>query len=67
MCGVILGFIPAIILGVIFFLINPILGILWIIWLAILVIYSVRKDLVKDLGMKFLRWLFGDKKNKKNK
>jgi 4-hydroxybenzoate polyprenyltransferase len=58
MCGVILGFIPAIILGVIFFLINPILGVLWIIWLAILVIYSVKKDLI----MKFLGWLFGAKK-----
>ena len=60
MGGVILGFIPAIILGIIFFLINPILGVLWMIWLVILVIYSVRKDLI----MKFLRWLFGDKKNK---
>lgn len=58
MIGAILGLIPAIILGIILFLINPILGILWVIWLVILVIYVFRKDLI----MRFLGWILGDKK-----
>ena len=58
MIKALLGLIPAIILGLIFFLINPILGVLWVIWLVILVIYVLRKDLI----MRFLNWLFGAKK-----
>ena len=58
MFGAIIGLIPAIILGIIFFLINPILGVLWVLWLVILAIWVVRKDLI----MKFLGWLFGAKK-----
>ena len=54
----ILGPIPALLLGIILFLINPILGVLWALWLVVLVIYVVRKDII----IKFLRWLFGANK-----
>lgn len=54
----ILGLIPALLLGIILFLINPILGVLWALWLVVLVIYVVRKDII----IKFLRWLFGANK-----
>ena len=54
----ILGLIPALLLGIILFLINPILGVLWALWLVVLVIYVVRKD----ISIKFLRWLFGANK-----
>lgn len=50
----ILGLIPALLLGIILFLINPILGVLWVMWLVVLVFYVVRKDVI----IKFLRWLF---------
>lgn len=50
----ILGLIPALLLGIILFLINPIFGVLWALWLVVLVIYVVRKDII----IKFLRWLF---------
>jgi hypothetical protein len=50
----ILGLIPALLLGIILFLINPILGVLWALWLVVLVIYVVRKDII----IKFLRWIF---------
>lgn len=54
----IFGLIPALLLGIILFLINPILGVLWALWLVVLVIYVVRKDII----IKFLRWLFGANK-----
>ena len=54
----ILGLIPALLFGIILFLINPILGVLWGLWLVVLVIYVVRKDII----IKFLRWLFGANK-----
>ena len=54
----ILGLIPALLMGIILFLINPILGVLWALWLVVLVIYVVRKDII----IKFLRWLFGANK-----
>ena len=54
----ILGLIPALLLGIILFLINPILGVLWALWLVVLVIYVFRKDII----IKFLRWLFGANK-----
>ena len=54
----ILGLIPALLLGIILFLINPILGVLWALWLVVLVIYVVRKDII----IKFLRWLLGANK-----
>ena len=54
----ILGLIPALLLGIILFLINPMLGVLWALWLVVLVIYVVRKDII----IKFLRWLFGANK-----
>ena len=54
MIRAILGLIPALVFGIILFLINPILGVLWALWLVVLVIYVVRKDLI----IKFLRWLF---------
>ena len=54
----ILGLIPALLLGIILFLINPILGVLWALWLVVLVIYVVRKDII----IKFLHWLFGANK-----
>ena len=50
--------IPAIIFGIILFLIHPILGILWGLWLVILVIWVFKRDLI----MKFLGWIFGAKK-----
>ena len=56
---VLVGLILPIIVGIILFIINPLLGVLWTIWMVILVIYALRKDLI----MKFLGWLFGEKKN----
>ena len=50
----ILGLIAPIIFGIILFIINPILGVLWALWLIILVIYVFRKDLI----MRFLEWFF---------
>lgn len=44
MCGVILGLIPAIVLGIILFLINPILGVLWVLWLVGLTIFTLKRD-----------------------
>lgn len=58
MIKALLGLIPAIILGLILFIINPILGLLWVIWMVVLVIYVLRKDLI----MRFLERLFGCKK-----
>ena len=58
MLRAILGLIPATIVAIILFFINPIIGILWVIWLTILVIYVVRRDLLT----KFFHWLFGTKK-----
>lgn len=58
MLRAILGLIPAIIVAIILFLISPILGVLWIIWLVLVAIWTLRKDLI----MRFLDWLFGAKK-----
>ena len=58
MLKAILGLIPAIIFAIILFLISPILGVLWIIWLVLVAIWTLRKDLI----MRFLEWLFGAKK-----
>jgi hypothetical protein len=58
MLRAILGLIPAIIVAIILFLISPILGVLWIIWLVLVAIWTLRKDLI----MRFLEWLFGAKK-----
>ena len=58
MLKAILGLIPAIIVAIILFLISPILGVLWIIWLVLVAIWTLRKDLI----MRFLDWLFGAKK-----
>ena len=54
----ILGLFPAIIFSIILFLINPILGILWVVWLALIAVWAIRKDSI----MKFFVWLFGDRK-----
>ena len=56
---VLVGLILPIILGVVLFIINPLLGVLWTIWMVIVVIYALRKDLI----MKFLGWLFDAKKD----
>ena len=56
--GAILGLIPAVLFGILLFIINPILGILWVIWMTLVVIWVVRKDII----MKWLGWLFGAKK-----
>lgn len=58
MIRAIFGSVPSIIVAIILFLINPIFGILWVIWMVIVGIYAVRKDLI----MKFFGWLFGAKK-----
>lgn len=58
MCGAIVGLVLAIIFGIILFLIFPPLGVLWILWMVIVVIWVVRKDLI----MRFLGWIFRDKK-----
>ena len=44
--GALLGLIPAILFGALLFIINPILGILWVIWMVIVFIWVVRKDLI---------------------
>ena len=38
-CGAVLGLLPAIIFGIILFLIHPILGVLWVSWIIGYVIY----------------------------
>jgi hypothetical protein len=43
MIGAILGLIPAIILAIILFLINPIFGVLWILWLVGVAVFTLRK------------------------
>ena len=43
MIKVISGLLSAIIFGIILFLINPILGVLWILWLVGLTIYTLKK------------------------
>ena len=43
MFGAIMGLFPAIILGIILFLINPILGVLWVLWLVGVMIYTLKK------------------------
>ena len=58
MFAAILGLFPAIIFTIILFLINPILGILWVIWMVLVIIYAIRKDSI----MKFFVWLFRDRK-----
>lgn len=50
----ILGLIPALLLGIILFLINPILGVLWALWLVVLVIYVVRKDISLNFYVGYL-------------
>ena len=41
--GAILGLIPALIVAIILFLINPIFGVLWILWLIGVAIYTLKK------------------------
>lgn len=43
MFGATLGLIPAIILGIILFLINPIIGVLWVLWLVGVAIFTLKK------------------------
>ena len=62
--GAILGLIPAIVVAIILFIVNPIFGALWVLWLVGAVIYVFRKDRIKALLMKFLGWLFGANKYK---
>lgn len=42
MCGAIIGLIPAIIVAIILFAINPIFGVLWILWLIGVAIYAIK-------------------------
>ena len=44
MFGATLGLIPAIILGIILFLINPIIGVLWVLWLVGVAIFTLKKN-----------------------
>lgn len=41
MFGAIIGLIPAIIVAIILFAINPIFGVLWILWLVGAAIYTI--------------------------
>ena len=43
--GAIFGLIPAIIVAIIFFLIHPVLGVLWLLWLIGLTVYAIKKRL----------------------
>jgi hypothetical protein len=44
MIGAILGLIPAIILAIILFLINPILGVIWVLWLVGVTIFTLKRN-----------------------
>ena len=44
MIRAILGLIPAIIFGIILFLINPMLGVLWILWLVGVTIFTLKRN-----------------------
>ena len=44
MFGAIMGIFPAIILGIIFFLVNPIIGVLWVLWLVCVTIYTLKRN-----------------------
>ena len=48
------GLILPVIIGIILFAISPILGILWTIWMTLVVIYALRKDLL----IRFIEWVF---------
>ena len=54
MLKVIWGLILPIIIGIILFAISPILGILWTIWMTLVIIYTLRKDLL----IRFIEWVF---------
>ena len=43
MIRALLGLLPAIIVAVILFLLNPILGVLWVIWIVGLSVYTWKK------------------------
>lgn len=42
MLGALLGLIPAILPDIIFFLISPILGVIWTVWLICLTVYAIK-------------------------
>lgn len=44
MIGAILGLIPALIVAIILFLINPIFGVLWILWLVGVTIFTLKRN-----------------------
>ena len=54
MLKVIWGLILPVIIGIILFAISPIWGILWTIWMTLVVIYALRKDLL----IRFIEWVF---------
>ena len=44
MCGAILGLIPAAIVAIILFIINPIFGALWVLWLVGVTIFTLKRS-----------------------
>jgi hypothetical protein len=42
MLGALLGLIPAMIFTIILFLISPVLGVLWVLWLIGVAIYTIK-------------------------
>ncbi len=43
MLQAILGLIPALLLGLVFFIINPLLGVLWALWLVGVTTYTLKR------------------------
>lgn len=44
MIRALLGLMPAILLGIVFFLINPIFGVLWVLWLLGVAIIILKRN-----------------------
>ena len=44
MCGAILGLIPAVIVAIILFIINPFIGALWVLWMVGAAIFAVKRN-----------------------
>ena len=58
---ILVGLILPILVAIVLFLINPILGILWTVWMVLAVIWSINKNLILNPIKKFINWIFRDK------
>ena len=59
--------IPFVIITLVVFLINPVMGVLVGLFFISIVVITAFCVIRKDLVMKFLGWIFGERKDKKDK